>query len=78
MNNYFDKIVFSSYFIIKNWIGIIIFMCIWNLFYFNLIFPYLLNDHNNCIIANPIITPNHIQPEWFILFSYSILQAIPY
>ncbi|KAF0701515.1 cytochrome b [Aphis craccivora] len=28
-----------------------------------LIFPYLLNDHNNFIIANSIITPNHIQPE---------------
>ena len=37
----------------------------------------LLNDHNNFEIANSIITPNHIQPEWYFLFSYSILRAIP-
>jgi ubiquinol-cytochrome c reductase cytochrome b subunit len=75
INRNFDKITFSPYFIIKDIIGLIIF--IWLFFILTLIFPYLLNDHNNFIIANPIITPNHIQPEWYFLFSYSILRAIP-
>ena len=75
VNRNFDKITFSPYFIIKDLIGIIIF--IWIFFILSIIFPYLLNDHNNFIIANPIITPNHIQPEWYFLFSYSILRAIP-
>lgn len=75
INRNFDKINFSPYFIIKDLIGIIIF--IWIFIILTLIFPFLLNDHNNFITANPIITPNHIQPEWYFLFSYSILRAIP-
>lgn len=75
INRNFDKIKFSPYFIIKDIIGFILF--IWLFFTLSLIIPYLLNDHNNFIIANPIITPNHIQPEWYFLFSYSILRAIP-
>lgn len=75
INRNFDKITFSPYFIIKDILGLILF--IWLFFILTLIFPYLLNDHNNFIIANPIITPNHIQPEWYFLFSYSILRAIP-
>nr|AKM70038.1 cytochrome b [Periphyllus koelreuteriae] len=75
INSNFDKIMFSPYFIIKDLIGLILFM--WMFFILTLIFPYLLNDHNNFIMANPMITPNHIQPEWYFLFSYSILRAIP-
>nr|YP_011034009.1 cytochrome b [Slavum lentiscoides]WRI20262.1 cytochrome b [Slavum lentiscoides] len=74
-NSNFDKITFSPYFIIKDLIGLIMFL--WMFFILTLIFPYLLNDHNNFIMANPMITPNHIQPEWYFLFSYSILRAIP-
>nr|AKM70103.1 cytochrome b [Macropodaphis sp. YW-2015] len=75
INSNFDKITFSPYFIIKDLIGLIMFM--WMFFILTLIFPYLLNDHNNFIMANSMITPNHIQPEWYFLFSYSILRAIP-
>nr|YP_009341849.1 cytochrome b [Mindarus keteleerifoliae]AKM70090.1 cytochrome b [Mindarus keteleerifoliae] len=75
INSNFDKIYFSPYFIIKDLIGLIMFM--WLFFILSLIFPYLLNDHNNFIMANPMITPTHIQPEWYFLFSYSILRAIP-
>nr|QBO27210.1 cytochrome b [Appendiseta robiniae] len=75
INSNFDKITFSPYFIIKDLVGLIIFM--WLFFVLTLIFPYLLNDHNNFISANPMVTPNHIQPEWYFLFSYSILRAIP-
>nr|ARH10731.1 cytochrome b [Laingia psammae] len=75
INSNFDKISFSPYFIIKDLIGLIMFM--WMFLILTLIFPYLLNDHNNFIMANPMITPNHIQPEWYFLFSYSILRAVP-
>nr|QTW91586.1 cytochrome b [Aphis gossypii] len=75
INSNFDKITFSPYFLIKDLIGLIMFM--WMFLILTLIFPYLLNDHNNFIMANPMITPNHIQPEWYFLFSYSILRAIP-
>lgn len=37
--------------------------------------PYSLGDPVNRIIANPMQTPPHIQPEWYFLFSYSILRS---
>jgi ubiquinol-cytochrome c reductase cytochrome b subunit len=40
-------------------------------------YPWLLGDPENFIIANPYITPLHIQPEWYFLFAYAILRSIP-
>nr|QDP14166.1 cytochrome b [Anadara antiquata] len=40
-------------------------------------FPYLFLDPTNLIPANPMKTPLHIQPEWYFLFAYSILRAVP-
>merc|ERR1739848_462830 len=28
------------------------------------------------ILCNPIVTPNHIKPEWYFLFAYAILRCI--
>lgn len=39
--------------------------------------PYLLGDPDNFIPADPIVTPPHIQPEWYFLFAYAILRSIP-
>lgn len=39
--------------------------------------PYLFMDPTNFIPANRMITPVHIQPEWYFLFAYRILRAIP-
>lgn len=39
--------------------------------------PFVFIDPENFIPANPIVTPIHIQPEWYFLFAYSILRAIP-
>ena len=32
---------------------------------------------DNYIPANPLVTPPHIQPEWYFLFAYTILRSIP-
>jgi len=37
----------------------------------------LLGDTENFIPANPLVTPVHIQPEWYFLFAYAILRSIP-
>lgn len=34
-------------------------------------------DRENFITANPLVTPPHIQPEWYFLFAYAVLRAIP-
>ena len=39
--------------------------------------PWLLGDPENFIEANPLVTPVHIQPEWYFLFAYAILRSIP-
>nr|AWV84327.1 cytochrome b [Chilecicada sp. PL492] len=70
-----DKIPFHPYFSIKDIMG---FMFITMLFMiFILIEPYMLGDPDNFIPANPLVTPKHIQPEWYFLFAYAILRSIP-
>lgn len=36
-----------------------------------------LGDPENFTLANPAVTPMHIIPEWYYLFAYAILRAIP-
>lgn len=40
-------------------------------------YGYNLMDAENFIPANPLVTPTHIQPEWYFLFAYAILRSIP-
>ena len=39
--------------------------------------PNLLGDVENFSIATASTTPTHIMPEWYFLFAYAILRAIP-
>lgn len=75
INSNNDKIPFHPYFIIKDLISIIIIITL--LIYLVLINPYALGDPDNFIPANPLVTPLHIQPEWYFLFAYAILRSIP-
>jgi len=75
LNRNFDKIVFHPYFSWKDLFGgfILIFflviICFTN--------PWLLGDPENFLPANPLVTPVHIQPEWYFLIAYAILRSIP-
>jgi len=40
-------------------------------------FPNIFIDPENFIKANPLVTPTHIQPEWYFLPIYAILRSIP-
>ena len=70
-----DKIHFHPYFVIKDVYGL--FLLIMLLFFIIFFFPNVLGDPENFIQANPLITPVHILPEWYYLFAYAILRAIP-
>nr|ACA51968.1 cytochrome b [Mastigoproctus giganteus] len=70
-----DMISFSPYFISKDMITFLFFPLF--LIFISLIFPYSLMDPENFLPANPLVTPTHIQPEWYFLFAYSILRSIP-
>jgi len=39
--------------------------------------PNYLGDADNYNMANPLVTPAHIVPEWYLLPFYAILRAIP-
>lgn len=45
--------------------------------FFTLKYGYSFIDAENFIPANPLVTPTHIQPEWYFLFAYAILRSIP-
>nr|YP_010947421.1 cytochrome b [Pseudandraca flavamaculata]WGO62449.1 cytochrome b [Pseudandraca flavamaculata] len=75
LNSNLDKIPFHPFFSFKDLIGFIILMMM--MIMLTLINPYLLGDPDNFIPANPLVTPVHIQPEWYFLFAYAILRSIP-
>nr|QWV61266.1 cytochrome b [Dudusa sphingiformis] len=75
LNSNLDKIPFHPFFSFKDLIGFIILMFL--LMLLTLTNPYLLGDPDNFIPANPLVTPVHIQPEWYFLFAYAILRSIP-
>lgn len=70
-----DKVFFHPYFIIKDVYGFSLFfiffmiICIFR--------PYIFMDVENFISSDPLVTPVHIQPEWYFLFAYTILRSIP-
>nr|QOL00749.1 cytochrome b [Sinotmethis amicus] len=75
VNSDIEKIPFHPYFTFKDSItfvfmtSMLILLCLIN--------PYLLGDPDNFVPANPLVTPVHIQPEWYFLFAYAILRSIP-
>nr|YP_010225749.1 cytochrome b [Paratrichocladius tamaater]UDD74600.1 cytochrome b [Paratrichocladius tamaater] len=75
INSNSDKIPFHPYFSFKDIFGFI--MMIMLLFLLTILAPYKLGDPDNFIPANPLVTPPHIQPEWYFLFAYAILRSIP-
>nr|YP_010564368.1 cytochrome b [Laelia coenosa]UYX62391.1 cytochrome b [Laelia coenosa] len=75
LNSNYDKIPFHPFFTFKDILGIIIIISILTML--TLTNPYLLGDPDNFIPANPLVTPPHIQPEWYFLFAYAILRSIP-
>nr|UAV89303.1 cytochrome b [Cladonema multiramosum] len=70
-----DKVPFHTYFTTKDFYGFILIALFLSFLIFYL--PNYLGDPENFINANPLVTPVHIMPEWYFLFAYAILRAIP-
>nr|YP_010277818.1 cytochrome b [Neripteron violaceum]YP_010349222.1 cytochrome b [Neritina violacea]UHY94495.1 cytochrome b [Neripteron violaceum]UNV38202.1 cytochrome b [Neritina violacea] len=75
INSDTDKIPFHSYYTFKDLVGFIVLLFLLTLLV--MFSPQLLGDPENFIPANPLVTPVHIQPEWYFLFAYAILRSIP-
>nr|AUW54446.1 cytochrome b [Notemigonus crysoleucas]AUW54485.1 cytochrome b [Notemigonus crysoleucas] len=75
LNSDADKISFHPYFSYKDLLGfVVMLLALTSLALFS---PNLLGDPENFTPANPLVTPPHIQPEWYFLFAYAILRSIP-
>nr|ABL60871.1 cytochrome b [Scardinius erythrophthalmus] len=75
LNSDADKILSTRYFSYKDLLGFVIMLLA--LTSLTLFSPNLLGDPENFTPANPLVTPPHIQPEWYFLFAYAILRSIP-
>ena len=75
VNRNFDKVSFHPYFSSKDVFGFRVLLL--GLSFICFIFPWLLGDPESFIPANPLVTPVHIQPEWYFLMAHAILRSIP-
>lgn len=70
----YDKISFYPFYWFKDGYNLLFWLCF---IVFSLVLPFNLGDPEIFIEADPIMSPVHIVPEWYFLFAYAILRAIP-
>lgn len=73
-----ERIPFYPYYVIKDCIAVVVFLIL----FFSIVFfmpemgGYFL-ESANFVPANPLVTPDHIAPVWYMSPYYAILRAIP-
>ena len=69
-----DKVNFYPLYLVQDILNVIV---IWVILLLIITFPFYLIDREIMVKINMIISPLHIQPEWYFLPFYSILRVIP-
>ena len=70
-----DTISFHPYYTVKDLFAYVVFLLMFC--YFIFYNPNVLGHPDNYIEADPMLTPAHIVPEWYLLPFYAILRAVP-
>jgi len=70
-----DTVPFHPYIVIKDLFALLLFLIVFAFFVFYA--PNILGHSDNYIEANPMVTPAHIVPEWYLLPFYAILRSVP-
>ena len=70
-----DTLPFHPYFTVKDGFALSCFLIFFAWFVF--FAPDALGDADNYKVADPLVTPAHIVPEWYFLPFYAILRALP-
>jgi len=70
-----DTVPFHPYIVIKDGFALLMFMIVFAFFVFYT--PNILGHADNYIEADPLVTPAHIVPEWYLLPFYAILRSVP-
>jgi quinol-cytochrome oxidoreductase complex cytochrome b subunit len=70
-----DTLPFHPYYTVKDLFA----LCLFLIVYMAVVFyaPEFFGNADNSIPANPMVTPAHIVPEWYLLPFYAILRSIP-
>src|SRR4249919_222266 len=73
-----DGIPFHPYYTVKDIFGSAFFLTIaaFILFFIPNFFGLFL-EHDNFVVANPMVTPEHIKPVWYFTPYYAMLRAVP-
>lgn len=71
-----DTVPFTPYATIKDLFGISVFLIPFAWFVF--FAPDIFGHPDNYIMANTLVTPAHIVPEWYLLPFYAMLRAIDF
>lgn len=73
-----DGIPFHPYYTVKDVVGVVVFLMAFAsvIFFAPALNGYFL-EHANFVEANPLKTPEHIAPLWYLTPYYSVLRAIP-
>lgn len=73
-----DGITFHPYYTVKDLFAVVIFLIVFAVvvFFAPTMHGYFL-EHDNFAPANPLTTPLHIAPVWYLAPFYAILRAIP-
>ena len=70
-----DTVPFHPYYTVKD----AFYLCLFVMLFALLVFfaPDFTGNPDNYVPANPLVTPPHIVPEWYLLPYYAMLRAIP-
>lgn len=73
-----DGIPFHPYYTVKDLVGVAVFLIVFSavMFFTPEVGGYFL-EHANFLPADPLTTPAHIAPVWYMTPFYAILRAIP-
>ncbi|HEX4199488.1 MAG TPA: cytochrome b/b6 [Caulobacteraceae bacterium] len=70
-----DTVPFHPYYTVKDAFGVGVFLTLFAAFVFYN--PDGMGHAENFTPANPLVTPQHIVPEWYLLPYYAMLRAVP-
>ncbi len=69
------KVPFHQYFTVKDLVALVLYLGLIRVFVF--FYPNIIRDPENFSVADPLVTPAHIKPEFYFIWAYAILRSVP-
>lgn len=70
-----DKVEFHWFYLLKDLVSFMVLILFFVLII--LLIPFVFIDSENFLFVDIMKTPEHIKPEWYLLFAYCISRRIP-